>query len=83
MTKLVVWGAQPGDEIIGVLNKVIPVLLLLQTTKGHLGARNVLLGVFEVRELAEGLATWLPEHGLRWTRGLETNQSIVVPGYAL
>jgi hypothetical protein len=31
-------------------NQVLPVLLLLQAAKGHLGAGNVLLGVLEVRE---------------------------------
>lgn len=34
---------QPGDQ-------VVPVLGLLQTTEGHLGARNVFLGVLEVFE---------------------------------
>ena len=34
-------------------DKVVPVLLLLETTEGHLGTRNVLLGVLEVLE--EGL----------------------------
>lgn len=34
-------------------DEVVPVLLLLETTEGHLGARNVLLGVLEVLE--EGL----------------------------
>lgn len=29
-------------------NEIIPVLLLFQTTEGHLSARNVLLGIFEV-----------------------------------
>lgn len=33
-----------------IRNEVLPVLLLLETTKRHLGARNVLLGVLEVRE---------------------------------
>lgn len=36
-----------GDE-------VVPVLGLLETSKGHLGTRNVLLGVFKVLE--EGLS---------------------------
>lgn len=36
--------AEEGDE-------VVPVLGLLETTEGHLGARNVLLGVLEVLEL--------------------------------
>lgn len=34
-----------------IRDQVIPVLLLLQTTEGHLGTRNVLLGVLEVGEL--------------------------------
>lgn len=33
-----------GDEVVSVLG-------LLETAKGHLGARNVLLGVLEVLEL--------------------------------
>jgi hypothetical protein len=32
-------------------DQVVTVLGLLETTKGHLGARNVLLGVLEVLEL--------------------------------
>lgn len=32
-------------------DQVVPVLGLLQTTEGHLGARNVFLGVLEVFEL--------------------------------
>jgi hypothetical protein len=39
--------------LLEVGNQVIPVLLLLQATEGHLGAGNVLLGVLEVGE--EGL----------------------------
>lgn len=31
-------------------NQVVPVLLLLQATEGHLGAGNVLLGVLKVGE---------------------------------
>jgi hypothetical protein len=36
---------EEGDQVIAVLG-------LLETTKGHLGARNVLLGVLEVLELS-------------------------------
>jgi len=35
--------AQEGDEVVAVL-------VLLETTEGHLGAGNVLLGVLKVRE---------------------------------
>lgn len=42
-------------QVIGqskhVRDQVVPVLVLLQTTEGHLGARNVLLGVLKVGEL--------------------------------
>lgn len=41
-------GVREGGK--DVRNQVIPVLLLLQATEGHLGARNVLLGVLEVGE---------------------------------
>ena len=41
---------EPGD-------KVVPVLLLLQARKRHLGAGNVLLGVLEVLELKTELVT--------------------------
>jgi hypothetical protein len=45
------------DRLFGGLlevgDEVVPVLLLLETAKGHLGAGNVLLGVLEVLE--EGL----------------------------
>jgi len=37
-----------SSGVLEVGNEVVPVLLLLETTKGHLGARNVLLGVLEV-----------------------------------
>lgn len=33
-----------------VSDQVVPVLLLLEATEGHLGTRNVLLGVLEVGE---------------------------------
>lgn len=33
-----------------VRDDVVPVLVLLETTEGHLGTRNVLLGVLEVLE---------------------------------
>ena len=35
---------EEGDEVVAVLG-------LLETTEGHLGTRNVLLGVLEVLEL--------------------------------
>lgn len=38
---------------VNLRNQVVPVLLLLETTEGHLGAGEVLLGVLEVGE--EGL----------------------------
>jgi hypothetical protein len=44
---------QLQGESQNLRNEVVPVLLLLETTEGHLGARNVLLGVLEVLE--EGL----------------------------
>lgn len=36
--------------LLEVGDQVVPVLGLLETAKGHLGARNVLLGVLEVVE---------------------------------
>jgi len=38
-------------------DKVVAILGLLQATEGHLGTRNVLLGVLEVLELEKGSAT--------------------------
>lgn len=38
-----------------VRDEVVPVLLLLETAEGHLGARDVLLGVLEVVELQSQL----------------------------
>ena len=42
-------------RLLGLLtevgDQVIPVLALLETTEGHLGAGNVLLGVLEVLKL--------------------------------
>lgn len=40
---------------LNVRDQVVPVLALLQTTEGHLGAGNVLLGVLEVFELQSWL----------------------------
>jgi len=37
--------------LLEVGNEVVAVLGLLETAKGHLGARDVLLGVLEVLEL--------------------------------
>ena len=34
-----------------IRDQVVPLLALLQTTEGHLGTRDVLLGVLEVGEL--------------------------------
>ena len=34
-----------------IRDQIIPVLALLETTKGHLGTRNVFLGVLEVFKL--------------------------------
>lgn len=36
--------------MLQVCNQVLPVLVLLQSSKGHLGAGNVLLGVLQVLE---------------------------------
>ena len=36
--------------MLQVSNQVLPVLVLLQSSKGHLGAGNVLLGVLQVLE---------------------------------
>ena len=36
--------------MLQVSNQVLPVLVLLQSSKGHLGARDVLLGVLQVLE---------------------------------
>jgi hypothetical protein len=45
---------EEGDEIVSVLG-------LLETTKGHLGARNVLLGVLEVLKLSYCQRTFASE----------------------
>lgn len=34
-----------------IRNQVIPIFALLETAKGHLGARNILFGIFEVFKL--------------------------------
>lgn len=41
-------GSRPKEN---VRDEVLPVLLLLETAEGHLGAGDVLLGVLEVGEL--------------------------------
>lgn len=50
----IVWMAM--NRLFGLLleegNEVVAVLGLLETTEGHLGAGNVLLGVLEVFELS-------------------------------
>lgn len=42
-----------GSSKIGenVRDQIIPVLALLETTEGHLGSRDVFLGVFQVFKL--------------------------------
>jgi hypothetical protein len=55
---------EEGDEIVSVLG-------LLETTKGHLGARNVLLGVLEVLKLSYCQRTFTSEFrymGCSYTR---------------
>jgi hypothetical protein len=63
-----------------IRNEIVPVLVLLQAAKRHLGAGDVLLGVLEVRELRKALANRKPTSrlGARWAY-----QSVVVPGDAL
>ena len=48
-------GGRPGLAALAddVRDEVLPVLLLLETTEGHLGAGDVLLGVLEVGELQQ------------------------------
>lgn len=50
------------DRLFGLLleegDQVVSVLGLLETAKGHLGTRNVLLGVLEVLELEQLLAIY-------------------------
>jgi hypothetical protein len=43
-------GGCLGSGLLEVGNQVVPVLLLLETAEGHLGAGDVLLGVLEVGE---------------------------------
>lgn len=45
-----------GVKEVNIRDEVVPVLLLLQTTEGHLGAGDVLLGVLEVGELEGGVS---------------------------
>lgn len=40
-----------GDAVESVRDQVVPVLLLLQATKSHLGSGNVLFGVLEILKL--------------------------------
>ena len=46
-------GGRPGLAALAddVRDEVLPVLLLLETTEGHLGTGDELLGVLEVGEL--------------------------------
>ena len=62
---------EEGDEVVAVLG-------LLETTEGHLGAGNVLLGVLEVLELWRiSIASHRTFHP--W----QTYQSVLVPGDTL
>jgi hypothetical protein len=74
-----------GDNRWGIedlRNQVLPVLLLLQAAKGHLGAGDVLLGVLEVREkgiVVPGDALLLVGIGVRVTldgAGLAAEQAV-------
>jgi len=40
-----------GLKVFALRDQIVPVLALLQSTKSHLGARNVFLRVLEVFEL--------------------------------
>jgi hypothetical protein len=40
-----------GESWVDIRDEVVSIFGLLQPTKGHLGARNVLFGVFEVFKL--------------------------------
>ena len=55
MAELVVDQEQVDRE--NIRDEVVPVLGLLETTEGHLGAGNKLLGVLEVLELKKTSAT--------------------------
>lgn len=70
---------EEGDEVVAVLG-------LLETTKGHLGAGNVLLGVLEVVELQPWLAVSFlrAAGGPSWRRSArtgptETYHGVLVP----
>ena len=75
--------------MLQVSNQVLPVLVLLQSSKGHLGARDVLLGVLEVGELEDDVSRsrflssfmFVP-FGLRHVEDegeISTYQSLLVP----
>ena len=42
---------QSSGELGDVRDEIVPILLLLQTTKGHLGAGDIFLGILQVLEL--------------------------------
>ena len=58
--RLLVWfcshHSRIGGEIGNIRDQVVSLLGLLETTEGHLGAGDELLGVLEVLELKWGLA---------------------------
>lgn len=61
-------------------DQVVPVLVLLQSAESHLCARDVLLGVLKVFELADMLVLCSREECYRQ---LVTYQSVVAPGDSL
>lgn len=63
---------EEGDDIV-------PVLALLQTTESHLGAGNVLLGVFEVLKLRGLVSCWLCLTVCPQDPQLATHQSVLFP----
>jgi hypothetical protein len=67
--------------LLQVGDQVVPVLGLLQTGEGHLGTRNVLLGVLEVLEKEKQIsATWsLPLVLLCLLRSTHFEQSVLLP----
>lgn len=83
-----VWGdGRLGGGVLEVGDKVLAILLLLETAEGHLGAGDVLLGVLKVVELEkEGKKAMLDSRIQQlWVRenGGLAYQSAVIPGDAL
>lgn len=71
-----IFGSRSAGCLFEVCDQVVPVLGLLETSEGHLGARNVLLGVLEVLKLCQAS---ISDFSLYQVTAFSSYQSILLP----